>query len=169
MEFWSLITLVGSPELWVAAMLVLLSWYGVFHKQLEPKLRARMRFFVVVFAVGLMAVLATVFLLKVGLMVPRPCLPCPATGCNPYCPTEPGDYSFPSGHAAIIFAVLAAGLFGLKPRPRWWPALAAVALLVAASRVMLGVHTVPDIAAGAVIGFVLMFVTARVVRRYITA
>lgn len=58
-------------------------------------------------------------------------------------------YSFPSGHTlhAISFALLMASYF-----PEWWAPLAAFALLVALSRVILGLHYPTDVAAGAVLG-----------------
>jgi lipid A 4'-phosphatase len=60
------------------------------------------------------------------------------------------DYwSFPSGHASNIVA-LAVALFLLWPRGA--PLYAAAALLVAASRVIIGAHYLSDVLAGAVIG-----------------
>jgi undecaprenyl-diphosphatase len=67
----------------------------------------------------------------------------------------PASSSFPSGHA-MATATLATVLTALAWRSRWrWPvALAAwgFALLVAASRVLLGVHFPSDVVAGAAIG-----------------
>ncbi|MGU3493845.1 phosphatase PAP2 family protein [Xanthobacteraceae bacterium A53D] len=54
--------------------------------------------------------------------------------------------SFPSGHTAVIFA-LAVALAMLFPRARWW--LVALAVLVAASRVVLGSHFPSDVIAAA--------------------
>jgi len=58
-------------------------------------------------------------------------------------------YSFPSGHTlhAISFTLLLAGYF-----PEWTAALATFALLVALSRVILGLHYPTDVAAGALLG-----------------
>jgi undecaprenyl-diphosphatase len=58
-------------------------------------------------------------------------------------------YSFPSGHTlhAVSFTALFAGYF-----PEWTAALAAVALLIALSRVILGLHYPTDVAAGALLG-----------------
>lgn len=62
---------------------------------------------------------------------------------------RPATFSFPSGHAAEA----AAGAFALS---RFWPGAAvplwALALLIAVSRVYLGVHYPLDIAAGFAIG-----------------
>jgi undecaprenyl-diphosphatase len=61
----------------------------------------------------------------------------------------PASASFPSGHATTAFAAAVACAL-LVPRLRW-PALA-LATLVAASRVYLGVHYVFDVIAGALLG-----------------
>jgi len=69
------------------------------------------------------------------------------------CASEPLDrYSFPSGHTlhAVSFTLLLAGYF-----PEWTAALAMFTLLIALSRVVLGLHYPTDVAAGAVLGGVL--------------
>lgn len=74
--------------------------------------------------------------------------------------------SFPSGHATTAFAVAVA--FGaLFPRLRW--PLIAVAVLVAATRVVLGSHYPSDVIAGAVVGsaFALFMVKAFAARRLV--
>ncbi len=64
------------------------------------------------------------------------------------------NLSFPSGHAASAMAILltAALLIASKRRPLWIAAAIAVAVLVALSRPLLGVHYPIDVAAGAVWG-----------------
>ena len=67
--------------------------------------------------------------------------------------TAPLDrYSFPSGHTlhAVAFTLVAT-----THVPELWPVVAPFALLVAASRVVLGLHYPTDVAAGAVIGALL--------------
>ncbi len=66
------------------------------------------------------------------------------------CLAAPLDrYSFPSGHTlhAVCFTLLTAAYF-----PAWGPGLACFALLVALSRVVLGLHYPSDVAAGALLG-----------------
>ncbi|HVB34243.1 MAG TPA: phosphatase PAP2 family protein [Patescibacteria group bacterium] len=64
----------------------------------------------------------------------------------------PDRYSFPSGHTIVAFSVvLSIGSF----YPDWLLALLAAALLIAASRIILGMHFLSDVVAGAAIGLAL--------------
>jgi undecaprenyl-diphosphatase len=66
------------------------------------------------------------------------------------CASVPLDrYSFPSGHTlhAVCFTLMVASYF-----PEWANVLAGFALLVALSRVILGLHYPTDVAAGALLG-----------------
>jgi len=66
------------------------------------------------------------------------------------CVSAPLDrYSFPSGHTlhAVSFTILFAHYV-----PDWTGALAALALAIALSRVILGLHYPTDVAAGAMLG-----------------
>lgn len=81
---------------------------------------------------------------------PRPCLRWPSAG---ECPPA-GDWSLPSNHAALAFGAVVVIAVALG---RVWMVWAAIALaaLVAAGRVLQGVHFVHDIALGAVFGVVI--------------
>lgn len=73
------------------------------------------------------------------------------------CVSAPLDrYSFPSGHTlhAVAFTIVMASYF-----PQWSSVLLAFSTLVALSRVVLGLHYPTDVAAGAVIGGTLAFVS----------
>ena len=98
--------------------------------------------------------------------VPRDCVPCitEIAGCNPYCPL---DSSFPSGHAATAFAGFTAiWIFkGMKPRPPASVALFILPVLVALSRIMLGVHTLTDVIAGAIIGILVVILVSEIDKR----
>mgnify|MGYP003575603461 CR=1 FL=1 len=66
------------------------------------------------------------------------------------CAPAPIDrYSFPSGHTlhAVSFTMLMTSYF-----PQWWAVLVPFAVLVALSRVVLGLHYPTDVAAGAALG-----------------
>src|SRR3989338_2203303 len=120
MEPWFAVTLIGSPELWAGVALVLALFYGWWHRRMPRQQRKRVERFVLVLCLGVALTFLTVALLKAGLQVPRPCaacteLPAGAGSCNSYCPAD-DPFGFPSGHAATIFAVFAAGWFGLGAR-----------------------------------------------------
>jgi undecaprenyl-diphosphatase len=71
------------------------------------------------------------------------------------CASAPLDrYSFPSGHTlhAVCFTIVLSRYF-----PEWTAALASLALLIALSRVILGLHYPTDVAAGAALGGSLAF------------
>lgn len=68
----------------------------------------------------------------------------------------PDKYSFPSGHTITAFAVaLPVGLF----YPELQGVLLAVALLIASSRIILGMHFLSDVLAGSAIGALLGFLS----------
>ena len=92
-------------------------------------------------------------LLKDRVRRPRPCdgaLPRTVKAPRPYFPSD--RYSFPSGHAVNAFAV---GSVLLLSFPVLAGVVLAVALSVAASRVVLGQHFLSDVVAGAVLGGVI--------------
>ncbi|MDD5086393.1 MAG: phosphatase PAP2 family protein [Candidatus Nanoarchaeia archaeon] len=61
------------------------------------------------------------------------------------------DYSFPSAHAAVAFAMLPI-LTKEHPKGKWvWIILA---FLIAFSRIYIGVHYLSDVVAGALIGYI---------------
>jgi len=79
----------------------------------------------------------------------------------------PATYSFPSGHATVAFACATTIAFAV-PRLRW--PLYALAVLVAFSRVYVGVHYPGDILAGALLGLLLglgLEVARRRLRNYV--
>jgi undecaprenyl-diphosphatase len=86
----------------------------------------------------------------------------------------PVDYSFPSGHAAgcFCFAAFVTGVVLNRPIPKHLAyaisvLLVAVAVAVATSRILLGVHYPSDVAAGAVIGWAVGMLAAKTyVRAY---
>lgn len=128
-------SLLGEAPLWVALTIVLLLAGGLIG----------WRTGLAALAVGTVN-LAIYYALKQATRRERPFRQCTdIRECVPA--TDP--FSFPSGHTmhAVAFAVLLAW-----PYPSLAPLLGGFALLVALSRVVLGVHFPSDVLAGAAIG-----------------
>lgn len=77
--------------------------------------------------------------------------------------TKPSDFSFPSGHTAISLCV-ACVLFRRLPKPFGVPFLV-LAILIALSRLYLGMHYPSDVLTGAAIGILFSFVAEQLVDR----
>lgn len=92
--------------------------------------------------------------LKALIDAPRPQDLIPAEGFHQIGVTLSG-YSFPSGHTATAFTVLAALLLTTPACRRAWPAtlLLAAGVLVALSRIAVGAHWPGDVFAGAALGW----------------
>jgi len=153
---WAIITVLGDPILLSALMIVLTATYFLLGRRRPMGEEvAKYRRLLKKFLLLIIPVLITAFLgaelLKLLFQIPRPCIPCPATGCNPYCPIT---FSFPSGHTATITGIVTA--LSLLLRKRRYLLLYWLPIMVAASRVMLGVHTQADVVAGFVYG---LFIT----------
>ena len=81
--------------------------------------------------------------------------------------SRPHDYSFPSGHSANSLTC-AWTIFRLAPKKYGVPALV-LAVLIALSRLYVGVHYPTDVLAGAAIGILLSEVALRALRRPLRA
>lgn len=80
-----------------------------------------------------------------------------------YLVQKPMDYSFPSGHAGCSFAV-ACVMFRRLPKRYGVPALV-LAILIALSRLYVGVHYPSDVLFGTVSGILISYGAEAVVRR----
>ena len=166
MDFWYAITLFGEPELWAIICIILAVSYFVlrygFWKKSEKHLVYK-RFLTLLF-VSLFVSLLLAAGLKVVFSVERPCISCvgDVVDCNPYCPL---DYSFPSGHAITIFTLFSSLYFVV--RRRFTLFLFIVPVLIAVSRLFLGVHTLLDVTVGAMLGIVLTWIVFLVENRYL--
>lgn len=76
--------------------------------------------------------------------------PCWSSGIAADCPPA-GDWSFPSNHATVAFALATVIALAAERRVAIWLALA-IAVVAAAARVLEGVHYAHDVAAGALLG-----------------
>jgi undecaprenyl-diphosphatase len=74
------------------------------------------------------------------------------------------DPSFPSDHATAAFAI-AFGVFFVHRRAGW--VFLCMAVLIAASRVLAGMHYPSDVAAGALLGLASAYLAARVAMRHV--
>ena len=81
--------------------------------------------------------------------------------------SRPHDFSFPSGHSANSLTC-AWTIFRLAPKKYGVPALV-LAVLIALSRLYVGVHFPTDVLAGAAIGVLLSEVALRALRRPLRA
>ena len=70
---------------------------------------------------------------------------------------QPADFSFFSGHASFSFALTTAVVLFLKEQYKWIYVFYAWALLIAFSRVYVGVHYPGDVVTGALAGTLLAF------------
>lgn len=151
MDCWGIITFLGLPEAWSAISLAMvLAYIMLIHTSWAKPSPERRAFKAAAVLMALTLILAffSVRAIKETTQIPRSCIPCPAEDCNPYCIEN--DFSFPSGHAATIFAVCTAAYLLLRRRSGLL--LYIPAALIAYSRVALGVHTPADAAAGSAIG-----------------
>jgi undecaprenyl-diphosphatase len=134
-QSFQIVSRLGDGWIWYAILLTLPVLYGT--AGLEAMLHAALTG-----AVGL----ALYKLIKKHAVRERPYITHPGIDCA----TAPLDrYSFPSGHTlhAVCFTVMVSSYF-----PEWTSALATLALLIALSRVILGLHYPTDVAAGAALG-----------------
>lgn len=77
---------------------------------------------------------------------------------------EQKDFSFPSGHTSASFAAAVAYLRMLSRK--WSAAAIVLAVLIALSRLYVGVHYPLDVFAGAVIGSISGWIGAEIVKKY---
>jgi membrane-associated phospholipid phosphatase len=163
MDPWEAVSFFGAPELWVSIVLYIVLVYVIMRRSYWKKPSARSRAFkatAMLLAASFLVSYTAVDAIKIAFPSERPCIPCPGEGCNPLCPD---DSSFPSGHAASAFTVAMAMI--LVRRDPKLLILLVPAGLVAWSRVALGVHTVPDIVFGSLIGAASPFVARKLLAR----
>ena len=140
MIVWEVLSLFGNIWVWIILTLASIVFFFL--------LTGEKREYIVFF---LKRILPSVFLarffteiLKQVFRIERPCL-----GLN-FCPST---YSFPSGHASVIFAAVTAIILKKKDK-RLAAFLLIFASLVDLSRLMLNVHRIEDVIIGSFIGMI---------------
>jgi len=167
--FWSIVSAIGDIRFWAIALAALCVLLYV--RRPNPSKRVKRAIVILIITVAVVSLVAEG--LKIAINEPRICTPCinglpdGCTGqigdllvqadtcppCNPYCPND--HYAFPSGHATLSFAVFTA-MWLAFPRNRrehvqtLW--LFVFPILVSASRIVLGVHTLDQVVAGVALG-----------------
>ena len=91
--------------------------------------------------------------------------PCRAVDVLATCPAE-GDWAWPSNHATIAAALATAVVLMV---PQWWRYVVPVAGAVVVGRVVVGVHDIADVAAGAALGIAVTVVVARLLAPLVAA
>ncbi|MFB0614726.1 phosphatase PAP2 family protein [Streptomyces sp. AGS-58] len=138
----------------VFALLMVIGWWQARRTAAAAAVRALAVPVIVVLAYGVDAAL------KLVVREERPCQSLHVRTLEA-CPA-PGDWSFPSNHAAIAFAA-AVALYSVSRRLGAVAAVAACAM--AASRVWVGVHYPHDVAAGAAVGALVSLLAVAALRR----
>lgn len=164
MDVWFAITLLGAPVFWAGLSLFLIGLY--FFMRGYGKRNDRFRNFLILMITSLVVVLIATNALKIGFALPRPCTPCndmSSITCNPYCLP---DYSFPSGHASIMFSVFTSGFLVARKFKKQAILGYLIALVVSLSRIMLGVHTLIDVIGGALLGAAVPVLMYNIYKKY---
>lgn len=140
------------------AVLMVIGWWRARQESAVASMTALTVPFITVVAYGVNA------LLKLLVREDRPCQSLRVVPLEA-CPA-PGDWSFPSNHAAIA-AAAAVALWFVSRRLGWFAVVAAGAM--AASRVWIGAHYPHDVVAGLVIGALTVSVVIPAIRRHAEA
>jgi undecaprenyl-diphosphatase len=133
---WTFSAIGGAGAVWLVIAAIVAAWI--------PRLRPAA--WQVVLALALSQVVVD-GVIKPLVGRPRPFVAVPtSTVVGQY---RPSTFSFPSGHAAQSFAAAVVLVCALPRRRVWWLALAAI---IAASRIYIGVHYPIDVVVGTLVG-----------------
>ena len=152
MMIWEVLSIFGDVQFWVGAALTSL----LFLFTVPKKARKHIGWFIFQTLPAIIISYGVVRILKFLFEIPRPCF-----GLS-FCPTT---YSFPSGHAGVIFAATTILSLHYKNK-RFTYLLFIFSCLVALSRIMLNVHRLEDIVFGSLIGLVTGFLVQKAYTNY---
>ena len=150
--FWELVTIFGDMQFWVGAALTSL----ILLFTIPKKHRKHIAWFVFLVLPAVTIGYGIGYALKSIFKTPRPCVGL-ATCLS--------GYSFPSLHATVIFAAASVLTFHYKDK-RLGVFFLILSVLVAVSRVMLGVHRVEDIIVGSIIGIIVGVLVQKAYKNY---
>ena len=152
---------IANYSLPIGAALVILAMVGIFLTNKDWKDKHYIVWFKELFIVCISVVIAyfVTFALKIIVHAPRPFVA--LSNIHPLIVETPYD-SFPSGHATVFFAIATAVYLYDK---RWGTIFFIIAIIVALSRVISGVHFPLDIIIGALIGIIVASVAHRMFSR----
>lgn len=132
----------------VALILLLCTWHGM-HRRLQWRmLQFSVWLTTAILAIGVGGLLVNLLKRMIGRGRPKTFDELGAYGFDPFAFTS-SFASFPSGHATTTGSVVMLALIFL---PRWRIPLMAIAIILAASRVVLGSHYVSDVLLGLCLG-----------------
>lgn len=143
---WQFISMFADTRCWIGVTV----GFFIIYSMISKPYRKRVRWVFCIFTAVLVSYLVS-FFLKMLFQVPRPC------SFLDTCPTTP---SFPSGHAAVIFAFATVMVLNAK-RNKLYLLAVPLAILVALSRIFLNYHTPVDVIAGMSIGIFFGYVAPR--------
>ena len=151
MTIWQILSLFGDTRIWLLATIFAIILYWVMKKK-----RKYTGFFLKKIFPSVFLARFFVEILKQTFRIPRPCV-----GLE-YCPS---DFSFPSGHAGVIFAV--ATMLILKKKDERFNAFFLIfASLVDLSRLMLRVHRIEDVIVGSIIGIISAVLVQKIYKKW---
>lgn len=149
---WQFFTMFGDIQFWVGAALVSL----VFLFTVPKRGKKHISWFVFLVLPAVIIGYMIVYGLKVFFKLSRPCIGLP------FCPTT---YSFPSGHATVIFAAMTVLALHYKNKSLGI-FLFIFSVLVVLSRLMMGVHNIEDVIVGSLIGVVIGVLVQKANKNY---
>lgn len=152
-DFWFFITNFGNIDYWTFFSIFLV----IFYLYLKRKDKKKFAWIIFVLIPAIFLSNQVTSILKDFFKIDRPCFG--QISC-------PNSYSFPSGHATVIFAAMFSILLNIKNNRLKIP-LFAFAVLVAISRVALNLHTYFDIFAGALIGIAFSYAFTYIFNEYV--
>ena len=147
LTFWQIVSYFGDVQYWIGLTVAVLIIYPLISRKDKHKIA----WIVLALLPAVLISHQIVSVLKDALAVPRPCVG------ELLCPQS---YSFPSGHAAVVFAFALVASCMTRKRGLAF-ILFVFAILVAISRVVLNYHYIRDVVAGALVGLCIGFLFYR--------